>query len=233
MGMLQFAGAVSGLGKGLQQGLQNTQAYMTASMIQREREDMERERLKLTYGLEHGILQKKNDLAQGNMKLQGEIDSGHITKRGEIEGNLAAQKHGSNVELQGNEITAKAKENDLDRQSTKELTTLKLQFEAVEGAKERKAAMERLQAHMGGEIVKLTQQLQATKGSEKLPPGVDRHIDYLMEMIKIDGHRLDSGLLSPEEMASIERRLTSYGNQIKQLTLGESKPRKSYLYPTE
>lgn len=129
---------------------------------------MERKRIILTYGLEEGLLQKKNDCAvaaqaqehtnrQANMKLQGEIDSGHIaqkgkiesdqiTQRGKVEGDLAAQKHGYNVELQGNELTAKAKENDRDRQSTKELTTLKLQSGAAEGAKERKAAMERVQA---------------------------------------------------------------------------------------
>lgn len=244
MGMLQLAGAVSGLGKGMQQGLQNTQNYMTQSMIQKEREEMELKRIKLTYGLEEGLLQKKNDFAQANMKLQGAIDSGHITQkgkiesdqitqRGKVEGDLAAQKHSYNVELQGNEITARAQQNDLDRQSNKELTTLKLQFDAAEGARERKAAMERVQAHLGGEIVKLTQQLQATKGSDKLSAGVDRQIDYLMEMIKIDGRRLDSGLLTPEEMAPIEQRLKSYGNQIKQLTGGESKPRPPLVDPFE
>jgi hypothetical protein len=154
-----------------------------------------------------------------------------ITQKGEVEGNLAAQKHGHEVELQGNEITARATENALDRQRTEKLTTLKLQVGAAEGAKERRAAMERLQAHMGGEIVKLTEQLRATKGSEKLPAGVDRQIDYLMERIKIDGRRLDSGLLSPEEMAPIEQRLLSYGNQIKQLTSGEPKPRKPFVDP--
>jgi len=59
MGMLQLAGAVSGFGKGLQQGLQNTQQYMSSSMLLKEREDMERERLKLTFAHDRGLLQER------------------------------------------------------------------------------------------------------------------------------------------------------------------------------
>ncbi len=255
MGMLQMAGVVSGGGKALQQGLQQAQAYMNLSMIEKERNQMELKRLDITYGQNRGLLHERANIdataraeeqanRQANMTLQGDIDSGHITQkakiesdqitqRGKVEGDLTTQKHDYNVELQGNELTAKAQENELDRKSTKDLTTLKLNYSAAEGAKERKAAMERVQAHLGGEIVKLTQQLQATKGSDRLPAGVDRHIDYLMEMIKIDGHRLGSGLLTPEEATTIERRLTSYGNQIKHLTLGESAstPRRPYIDP--
>lgn len=59
MGMLQLAGAVSGFGKGLQQGLQQTQQYMSQSMLLKERDEMEQRRNEITYGRELGLLQMK------------------------------------------------------------------------------------------------------------------------------------------------------------------------------
>lgn len=61
MGMLTLAGAVSGGGKALQQGLAQTQQYMSQSMLLKEREDMERARMDITYGRALGILQKRQD----------------------------------------------------------------------------------------------------------------------------------------------------------------------------
>lgn len=62
MGMLQLAGVVSGFGKGLQRGLENTQQYMTYSMLQQERDANERERLRLTFAHDEGLLAKRNEL---------------------------------------------------------------------------------------------------------------------------------------------------------------------------
>lgn len=59
MGMLTLAGVVSGGGKALQQSLQQTQQYMSQSMLLKEREDMERERLKLTFAHDRGMLQER------------------------------------------------------------------------------------------------------------------------------------------------------------------------------
>jgi hypothetical protein len=59
MGMLQLAGIVSGGGKALQQGLQETQRYMTYSMLQKERYDLERERQRLTFSHDEGMLSKR------------------------------------------------------------------------------------------------------------------------------------------------------------------------------
>lgn len=61
MGMLTLAAAVSGGGNALQQGLQQTQQYMKYSMLQKERDEMERARMDITYGRELGILQKRQD----------------------------------------------------------------------------------------------------------------------------------------------------------------------------
>lgn len=60
MGMLTLAGVVSGGGKALQQGLQQTQQYMNYSMLQKERDEMERARMDITYGRELGVLQMKH-----------------------------------------------------------------------------------------------------------------------------------------------------------------------------
>lgn len=59
MGMLQLAGMVSGFGKGLQQGLQQTQQYMSHSLLLKEREEMELARQKLTFAHDEGMLQKR------------------------------------------------------------------------------------------------------------------------------------------------------------------------------
>ncbi len=59
MGMLQLAGAVSGFGQGIQKGLENTQQYMTYSMLQKEREEMEQKRMQLTFGNDLGLLREK------------------------------------------------------------------------------------------------------------------------------------------------------------------------------
>lgn len=103
MGMLQLAGAVSGFGKGLQQGLQQTQQYMSQSLLLEERDKMEQRRMDITYGRELGMLKMKHgwdteaaDLAHS--RVLDKEDQRQDFEAGENRKTRAAQRE--NAELQ-------------------------------------------------------------------------------------------------------------------------------------
>lgn len=83
MGALQMKGLVSGFGKGLQRGLENTQQYMINSMLLEEREKMERERQKLTFAHDEGMFQKRADAERGLMTDRAALENKYASERDE------------------------------------------------------------------------------------------------------------------------------------------------------
>lgn len=61
MGMLQLTGMVSGFGKGVGRGLENMQNTMSSMQLLGIRDEMERARMKETWGHDEGMLQKRQD----------------------------------------------------------------------------------------------------------------------------------------------------------------------------
>jgi hypothetical protein len=61
MGMLQLAGMVSGAGKGLGRGLEKMQDTMSTAALLGIRDEMDRNRMRETWGHEEGMLQKRQD----------------------------------------------------------------------------------------------------------------------------------------------------------------------------
>lgn len=96
MGLLQLAGVVSGGGKALQQGLQETQRYMTYSMLQKERDEMEQARQRLTFAHDEGMLSKRAkieadaaDLAHSRQVGRDEAREDFEMRKGRIERDAA------------------------------------------------------------------------------------------------------------------------------------------------
>ncbi len=242
MGMLQLAGIVSGLGNGLQQGLETTQKYMTYSMLQKEREEMELKRLKLTYELEGGLLQKKNDYAvaaqaqeqenrQANIKLQGDIETGHITKRGEVESGLIGRrgdeerktygvKHAGDLELQGNQIAATAAEGVANRASNERMQSQDLKS---------KLAMQ--QVEVGSALVQLRMKLDRPETEAKLSPRVAAKMDYFKT--RLEGlNKFIASSLDEESIKEAKKEVGDIGRQVDQL-LDFSKERQPFVDPME
>ncbi len=228
MGMLQLAGAVSGFGQGLQQGLQNTQAYMSQSMMQKERDEMELNRLRLTFGHDRGLLGEKfaHEDAQLATREAGETNRTNIREAGAnsrydstiTSNELIADKHETGENSRTTQrINAAKDEGDAERTNRKELQTNDLRFRQEEGVRSRTAEMAKLQTTMGFEILKQTQTLAAAKTAQKLDPGVDRYIDTLMEELKGLNKRLEN-YPSPDEATKIQKRIDEIGPEIRSLT---------------
>lgn len=81
MGMLQLKGVVSGFGKGLQQGLQQTQQYMSQSLLLEERDKNERERQRLTFAHDEGMLQKRLEGERETNRLNADTQNKYQTER--------------------------------------------------------------------------------------------------------------------------------------------------------
>lgn len=242
MGAVQLAGIVSGGGKALQRGLENTQQYMSQSLLQKEREENELRRIKFTYGLEEGLLQKKNDYAvaaqaqeqkdrQANIQLQGEIESGHITKRGDEERRSYGVKHAGDLEFQGRQITATAAEGSANRASQEKMHSQDLGFKSSEGAKERQAKLTMQQVDVGRSLTELGMKLDRSETEAKLSPRVAAKMDYLKT--KLEGlNKFISVSLDGKEIAEAKKEATAIGRQVDEL-LGFSKVRPPYIDPWE
>lgn len=76
MGMLQLAGAVSGFGKGMGQGLQTMQATMSQQMLMEERNKFDLARLRETFGHERGLMQERlaGDIARDDKRYARDLD---------------------------------------------------------------------------------------------------------------------------------------------------------------
>lgn len=76
MGMLQLAGAVSGFGKGMGQGLQTMQNTMSQAMLMEERNKFDLARLRETFGHERGLLQERmaGDIARDDKRYERDIE---------------------------------------------------------------------------------------------------------------------------------------------------------------
>lgn len=157
MGMLQLAGIVSGGGKAVQQGLQETQRYMTYSMLQKERDDMERARMDITYGREVGLLQMRNKLElerddrQASRQLErDEQREDFEMRKGRIERNAAREDATTQAERQRErDVTNKVLEASFQQQRDAD----QAKRDRAKDALDRQAKREEQQANIGKEIV--------------------------------------------------------------------------------
>lgn len=124
MGMLQLAGMVSGFGKGLQQGLQQTQQYMSHSLLLKEREEMELARQKLTFAHDEGMLQKRAaieagaaDLAHSRARDLAEDREDFEMRKGRIERDAVRTDEAAKAErTQQNTVTNKTLDASIQQQ---------------------------------------------------------------------------------------------------------------------
>lgn len=157
MGMLQLAGVVSGGGKALQQGLQQTQQYMSQSMLLKEREEMERARMDITYGREVGLMRERQkfDLERDDrqhsrtMELAKQREEFEMRK-GDVERKASREDATTQFERQKErDVTSKVLDASYDQQ--KEATRSK--EDRAKEARDRQAKREEQQANIGKEIV--------------------------------------------------------------------------------
>lgn len=235
MGMLQLAGAVSGFGKGLQQGLQNTQQYMSQSLLLKERDDMERERLKLTFGHDEGMLQKKaqvdSDLMrereriqQANAKEMKGIEQSNALKQLEVshayDKETAVNKAATDKELedvrQKNRIAELVAKEGYSQQAAERQVAAEMQrarFKAREDERERN-----FKYGADVQIEKIKGENRAQSGSAsgaagKLDPNVNATLKVYDQELKDLGDELNNVMTKPERAAAIQRRMETIRNE--------------------
>lgn len=254
MGMLTLAGAASGGGKALQRGLENTQQYMSNSLLLEERDKNERERMKLTFGHDEGMLQKRaaidrdlmverEGIQQRNAKEMKGIDQSDALKRLEV-------GHGYDKETASNRATADKELEDVRQKNrinelvvqhgyTQQEAARKAAEERAEKARDRKADSEKVEKGIGRDIVVETLRNQRPhadgSASGKLDPNVNATLKVYDQELKDLGDELNNVMTKPDRAAAIQKRMEVIRNeQFKLLgrSRGEDKPaRKPIIFP--
>ena len=203
MGMLQLAGAVSGFGKGLQQGLQQTQQYMSQSLLLEERDKNERDRMKLTFAHDEGMLQKRAaveetaaDKLHSRTLDRDERREDFEMRKGRIERDAARTDEATKYERQ-KERDAKTQENTvtnkvLDASYDQQKEATKSKQDRAKEERDRQAKREELQVNSGTRLVEQMLQNQRPTGGgsygARLDPAIasrtkdlDLEIDALLD----------------------------------------------------
>lgn len=164
MGMLQLKGVVSGFGKGLQQGLQQTQQYMSQSLLLEERDKNERDRMKLTFAHDEGMLQKRAaveetaaDKLHSRTLDRDERREDFEMRKGRIERDAARTDEATKYERQ-KERDAKTQENTvtnkvLDASYEQQKDATKAKQDRAKEERTRQAEREKQQGDIAKEIV--------------------------------------------------------------------------------
>lgn len=253
MGMLQLKGVVSGFGKGLQQGLQQTQQYMSQSLLLEERDKNERERLKLTFAHDEGMLQKRAaiegtaaDKLHSRTLERDEAKEDFELRKGRIERDAARTDEGTKYDRL-KERDAKTQENavtnkvlDASYYQQKDATKAKQDRAKEErGRADKRAEMEHI---TGRDIALKTMELQkpgaagsASGAAGKLDPNVNATLKVYDQELKDLGDELNNVMTKPDRAAAIQKRMEVIRNeQFKLLgrSRGEDKPaRKPIIFP--
>lgn len=198
MGMLQLAGIVSGGGKALQQGLQQTQQYMNYSMLQKERDEMERARMDITYGRELGVLQMKHrwdteaaDTAHSRAldreDQRQDFEAGESRKTreaGRQTAEMNAQREMEREEKrQQNTVTNKVLDASYEQQRDATKTKAELAKEARERAEKRQARQEDTGKDIVLESLRNQRPHAGTGAAAKLDPNTNAQLKVYADRI--------------------------------------------------
>lgn len=205
MGMLQLAGAVSGFGKGLQQGLQQTQQYMSQSMLLKERDEMEQRRNEITYGRELGMLQKKADIdanlmreregiQQTNAKELKGIDQTNDLKKLEVGQSYTIDNNKQKqVDKIAEELRAQGyKKGEADYLAKLELQKLDVQekIDIRKGKRQQAADDRKFQQEAGLKITEKTMDLQKPHGGAGVAGGEGKWDDTTKHRERVIAERI-------------------------------------------
>lgn len=241
MGLLQLAGVVSGGGKALQQGLQQTQQYMSQSMLLKEREDMELRRLDITYGKEAGLLQMRNkmelerDERQHSRALDlAEQREDFELRRGRIDRNAAREDATTQAERQRErDVTNKVLEASFQQQRDAD----QAKRDRAKDALDRQAKREEQQANIGKEIVTETIRNQrpnaGSTGTAKLDPNTSAQLKVFTDRIGRLEDEMNNVMTTKERRAEIQKEIaTLEGRQNALLGIqSNQRERPQYRFP--
>lgn len=222
MGMLQLAGAVSGFGKGLQQGLQQTQQYMSQSLLLEERDRNERERMKLTFGHDEGMLQKRAKIEAGAAELAysrqldrdeqrqdfevGENRKSRQADREKAEQQVKAQQERDERQQQ-NTVTNKV----LDASYAQQSEATKAKQDRAKEERDRAAKREEQQANIGKEIVTETIRNQRPHAggsvSAKLDPTTNAQLTIYKDRIGRLEDEMNNVMTTKERRMEIQKEI--------------------------
>ena len=238
MGLLQLAGVVSGGGNALQQGLQQTQQYMSQSTLLKERDDMERARLDITYGRELGLLQKRQDFdkesadlahsrALDREDLRQDYESGESRKVREAQRQAAEMQAQREMERedkrQQNVVTNKVLDASYDQQKD----AIKSKADLAKEARDRAERRQSRQEDTGKDIVLKSMDAQRVKAGDtssgKLDPNVSATLKVYDQELKDLGDELGNVMTKPERAAAIQKRMDMIRNEQFKL-LGRPRP---------
>lgn len=239
MGLLQLAGVVSGGGQALQRGLEHTQQYMSQSMLLKEREDMERERMRLTFGHDEGMLQKRAllderaaDLAHSRQldrdEQRQDFEAGENRKSRQVDREKADQQVKAQQERderqQQNAVTNKV----LDASYEQQKDATKQKVDRAKEDRERADKRAELQTQTGARLVEQMLQNQrpyagwSAGPSGKLDPNVNATLKVYDQELKDLGDELNNVMTKPERATAIQRRMEAIRNEQFKL-LGRSR----------
>lgn len=222
MGMLQLKGVVSGFGKGLQQGLQQTQQYMSQSLLLEERDKNERDRMKLTFAHDEGMLQKRaaieetaaDKLHSRNLE-RDEAKEDFELRRDRIGRDAARTDEATKYERQ-KERDAKTQENTvtnkvLDASYDQQKDATKAKQDRAKEERDRQAKREELQTQSGTRLVEQMLQNQRPTGggsaSAKLDPTTNAQLTIYKDRIGRLEDEMNNVMTTKERRVEIQKEI--------------------------
>lgn len=245
MGMLQLAGIVSGGGKALQRGLENTQQYMTYSMLQEERNQMELKRMDITYGRERGLLHERATLERNLMTDRANLENKFATERDDRTHTQAMGRLEKEYDLRGKgekdkqtfettqaELKRKQDLEDAERKRKESLedssrkTREEIEKETREDkrniakeGRDDKRKEKQFQAEVGKEITLETLRGQRpTAAGSKLDPQTNAQLNVLKGRIERLTDEFNNVMTTDERRAQIQKEIATLEGQQNSLT---------------
>lgn len=249
MGMLTLAGAVSGGGKALQQGLQQTQQFMSQSMLLKEREDMELKRLKLTFANDRGLLQEraKIESAAADKRYSRDLDLEDMREdaalRRERIGRDAARTDEATKYERQKERDTKAQENAvtskvLDASYDQQKEATKAKQDRAKEERDRQAKREEIQTNSGTRLVEQMLQNQRPIGSggaasSKLDGNTNAQLKVYADRIGRLEDEMNNVMTTKERRVEIQKEIAKLeGKQNELLGMQSSaRERPQYRFP--
>lgn len=241
MGMLTLAGAVSGGGKALQQGLAQTQQYMSQSMLLKEREDMERARMDITYGREVGLMRERQrfDLERDDRQASLQLDRDERRedfemRRGRIERSAAREDAATQYDRQKErDVTNKVLDASYDQQ--KDAT--KTKAERAKEDRDRQEKRRERQEDTGKDIVLESMRGQrphvGSAASAKMDPNTNAQLKVFTDRIGRLEDEMNNVMTTKERRAEIQKEIaTLEGRQNSLLGIpSNQRERPQYRFP--
>lgn len=252
MGALQMAGLVSGFGKGVQRGLEQTQNYMINSELLRERDEYDRKRMEITYGRELGAInlkagldretmREREGLQQLNTKELRGIDQADALKRLEVGHGYDVQK---DQQRQQDKIAEELRQQGYKKEEVEHLAKLEMQKlklqEEIDVRKGKRKAKEdegAFQREAGKDIVleSMRQKGRSHTEDSKLRPDVDADLKIYKQELDSLADEMNNVMTKPERVQAIRREMAGIRDKMRQLIGHQSAPstrdRPQYTFP--